>query len=143
MKLLFSIIINWLILFAITYLLGANPEKSIQAGIMLGCGDCSYLSLEAIKTYIIGGIVLWVINLTIRPILKILSLPLFLIFFWLVAFVINGVILKLFTYIINDVLIFPNVWYEINGWVNFLIAVAIFTIWIWFIHFYFLKNSRC
>gem|GEM_PF-1500098 len=58
MKLLFSIIINGLILYAITYLLGPNPEKSIEAGIILGCNDCSYTSLEALKTYIIGGIIL-------------------------------------------------------------------------------------
>lgn len=35
MKLLFSIVINALILYAITYLLGANPDKSIEAGIIL------------------------------------------------------------------------------------------------------------
>lgn len=128
MKLLFSIIINGGILFAITYLLWPNPNESIQAGIILGCNDCWYLSLEAMKTYIIGWIILWAINVTIRPVLKILSLPLFFIFFWLVAFVVNGVILKLFTYIINDILIIPWVWYEINGWINFLIAVAIFTV---------------
>jgi len=128
MKILFSLILNGAILFAITYLLGENADKSIQAGIILGCEDCSYASLEAMKTYIIGGIILWGINITIRPILKILSLPLFFIFFGFVAFVINGVILKLFSYIINDLLVIPWVGYEINGWVNFLIAVAIFTV---------------
>lgn len=128
MKILISIIINGLILYAITYLLGQNPEKSIQAGILLWCGDCSYTSIEALKTYIIGGIILWIINVTIRPVLKILSLPLFFVFFWLVTFVVNGFILRLFTYIINDVLIIPGVWYEINGWINFCISVAIFTV---------------
>lgn len=128
MKILISIIINGLILYAITYLLGQNPEKSIQAGILLWCGDCSYTSIEALKTYIIGGIILWIINVTIRPVLKILSLPLFFVFFWLVTFVVNGFILRLFTYIINDVLIIPWVWYEINGWINFCISVAIFTV---------------
>ena len=128
MKILISIIINGLILYAITYFLGPNAEKSIQAGILLWCGDCSYNSLEALKTYIIGGIILWVINVTIRPILKILSLPLFFIFFGFVVFFVNAIILKLFTYIINNILIIPGVWYEINGWINFIIAVAIFTI---------------
>jgi len=60
--------------------------------------------------------------------LRILSLPLFFLFFGLVSFVINGVVLFLFSYIINNILIIPGVGYEINGTVNFIIAVAIFTI---------------
>jgi len=128
MKILFSIIINAFILYAITYLLWANSDGSIQAGIILGCDDCSYTSLEALKTYFIGGIILWVINTVIRPILKILSLPLFFLFLWLVSFFINGVLLYLFSYIINDMLKISGVWYEINGVINFVIAVAIFTV---------------
>ena len=76
MKILISIIINAAILYAITYLLWPNADKWIQAWIILGC-DCSYTSLEAMKTYIIGWIILGIINTTLRPILKILSLPLF------------------------------------------------------------------
>ncbi len=128
MKILISILINALILYAITYLLWPNADRSIEAGIILGCDDCSYTSFDALKTYFIGWIILWVINTIIRPILKILSLPLFFIFFGLVSFFINGILLYLFTYIINDILIIPWVGYEINGILNFAIAVAIFTI---------------
>ncbi len=128
MKILLSIVLNGFILFAIAYFLWPNPEKSIQAGVILGCGDCAYNSLDALKTYIIGGIILWIMNVTIKPALKVLSLPLFFIFFGFVVLALNGVILKLFTYIINDVLIIPGVWYQIEGWTNFAIAVAIFTI---------------
>ncbi len=128
MKILISILINAAILYAITYLLWPNADRSIQAGIILGCDDCAYTSLDAIKTYFIGGIILWVMNTVIRPILKILSLPLFFLFFGLVSFVINGVLLYLFTYIINEILIIPGVGYEINGMLNFVIAVAIFTV---------------
>lgn len=128
MKILISIIINAAILYAITYLLWPNADKSIQAGIILGCNDCSYNSIDAIKTYIIGGIILGIINTTLRPILKILSLPLFFLFFGLVSFVINGLLLYLFTYILNSILVIPGVGYEINGWMNFVIAVAIFTV---------------
>lgn len=67
-------------------------------------------------------------NITIRPILKLLSLPFFLLFFGLTLFIVNGVILKLFGYIMNDVLIIPGISYVIEGWGNFVIAVAIFTI---------------
>ena len=128
MKILFSIVINAFILYAITYLLWANSDGSIQAGIILGCDDCSYSSIEALKTYFIGGIILWVINTVIRPILKILSLPLFFLFLGLVSFFINGVLLYLFSYIINDMLMISGVGYEINGVINFVIAVAIFTV---------------
>lgn len=128
MRILFSIFINAFILYAITYLLGANPEKSIEAGILLWCDTCGYTSFEALKTYIIGGLILGWINVTIRPLLKILALPLYLVFFGFVSFVVNALILKLFTFIINDILLIPWVGYTINGWVNFAVAVAIFTI---------------
>ena len=128
MKILISIIINGLILFAITYLLWENADRWIQAWITLACDNCSYTSIEAWKTYFIGGIILWVINVTIRPILKILSLPLFFVFFWAVVFIINAIVLQLFTYIINDLLAISWVAYHINGWINFVIAVAIFTV---------------
>lgn len=128
MKIFISIVLNALILYAITYLLGENAQYSIEAGIILWCDDCSYTSLEAMKTYLIGGVILWIINTTIRPILKILSLPLFFLFLGLVSFLINGIILYMFSYIINDLLVIPWVGYEINGVVNFVIAVAIFTV---------------
>jgi len=58
MKILISILINGLILYAVTYLLGPNADKSIEAGIILGCNDCDYSSIDAMKTYLIGGIIL-------------------------------------------------------------------------------------
>ena len=128
MKILFSIIINALILYTITYLLWPSLAKDVEAWVILWCGDCSYSSIEAWKTYIIWWIVLWIINVTIKPILKILSLPLFFVFFGLVVFVINAVILKLFDFIVNKVLIIPWISYSIEWWINFIIAVAIFTI---------------
>jgi len=128
MKILFSIIINGAILYAITYLLWENADQAIEAGIVLGCDDCSYTSMEALKTYIVWGVILGLINVVIRPMLKILSLPLFFLFIGMASFVINGIVLYLFTYIINDILIIPGVGYEINGMINYVIAVAIFTV---------------
>ncbi|MDR2411322.1 MAG: phage holin family protein [Candidatus Peribacteria bacterium] len=43
-------------------------------------------------------------NIIIRPILKILSLPLFFVFLGLISFIINGVILWLFNNIFKNVL---------------------------------------
>ncbi len=128
MKILFSIIINGAILYAMTYLLWENADKAIEAGIILWCDDCEYTSLEALKTYIIWWVILGLINVTIRPVLKILSLPLFFLFFGMASFVINWVLLYLFTFIINDILLIPGVGYEINGIINYVIAVAIFTV---------------
>jgi putative membrane protein len=127
MKILFSILINASILYIITYLLWANEAQWIANGVTLWCWECSYSSPSAWITYVIWWIILWIMNITIRPLLKILSLPFYLIFFSLVGFVVNAVILKLFDYIVNDLLIIPNVWYTINWTLNFIIAVAIFT----------------
>jgi len=127
MRILFSIIINACILFSITYLLAGNPLQGLQDWVTLGCQSCDYNSLEAWKTYLMGGIVLWVINVTIRPLLKILSLPFYLIFFSLVGFAVNAIVLKLFDYIVNHMIQMPWISYSINGTINFVIAVAIFT----------------
>lgn len=128
MKILFSILLNASILLLILFLLGANADLSLEAGVVLGCDDCGIFSKEALKTYAIGGIILGVLNTVIRPILKILSLPLFFIFLGLTTLLVNGVVLYLFSYIMNQVLIIPGVGYEFTGNVSFVIAVAIFTV---------------
>lgn len=124
MKVLFSILFNALILWLMTYFLAANTTKDIAEWIIVTWWY---------KTYIIWGILLWIMNVIIRPILKILSLPLFFVFLGLVSFLINWVILWMFDKIVNDVLLIPGVSYTITGewltwWTNFIIAVAIFTI---------------
>jgi len=52
----------------------------------------------------IGGVILGLINSTIKPILKIITLPFFFLFLGLTIFVVNAIVLKLFSYIINDIL---------------------------------------
>nr|MDD3719708.1 phage holin family protein [Candidatus Gracilibacteria bacterium] len=129
MKILFSIILNALILYIIVILLGENTKEGISAGVTLGCGEsCSPNSIEAWKTFLIGGIILGLINILVKPILKILSFPLYILSLGLIGIVINAIILGLLTYVLNDILQIPGVGYTINSWVNFIIAVAIFTI---------------
>jgi uncharacterized membrane protein YvlD (DUF360 family) len=48
--------------------------------------------------------------------------------FGLVSIVINSIILGILTYISNNILQISWIWYTINWWTNFIIAVAIFTI---------------
>ena len=124
MKILISILFNALILFLLTYLLGANPSWTVQDWIVV---------VWWFKTYLIWWVILWLLNFVIRPILKILAIPLFLLFLWLVSFVINWIVFILFDYIINDILIMPwisytIVWEGLDWWINFIIIVAIFTI---------------
>lgn len=121
MKLIFSIIINALILWAVAYFLSGNQELTSWIILPEAIGD-------QYKTFIVWGFLLWIINVTIRPILNILSLPFYLIFFGLVVFIVNGIILKLLTYIMSVILIIPWVKFEFATTIDFLIAVAIFTI---------------
>ena len=124
---LFQIFFNALILWLITFLLGANPWAWIENGVTLWCDNCAYSSLEALQTYLIGWVILWLLNAFIRPVLKILTLPLYFILMWAVSLLINASVLFLLWFIINDVLAIAWVAYEINGIINFIIAVAIFT----------------
>lgn len=119
MKVIFSILLNAFILLIMAYLLWANTERWIEAWIIV---------IWWWKAYLLGGIILWLINITIKPILKILSLPLFFVFFWLVVFIINAVVLKIFDYIINEILIIPSISYTITWLTNFIISVTIFTV---------------
>lgn len=129
MKILFSIILNAIILYVIVIFLWENVQEWISPGVTLGClNNCSVNSIEAWKTFLLGWIILWLLNTLVKPILKILSFPLFILTFGLISLVINAVILWMLTYIINDILQITWVWYNIIWWVNFIIAVAIFTI---------------
>jgi len=129
MKILFSIILNALILYIIVILLWENSKEWIEKWVTLWClNNCSPNSIEAWKTFLVWWIILWFINITIKPILKILSFPFFILSFWLISIVINALLLGLLTYIINNILQISWIWYTINWSMNFIIAVAIFTI---------------
>lgn len=119
MKILLSIIFNALILYALYYFLWANPDRWIENWIIVEWW---------INAFIVGWAILWIMNITVRKVLQLLSIPLFFLFLWLVAFVINWIILWLLDYIFNQVLNIPWIWYSINWSINFIIAVAIFTI---------------
>lgn len=119
MKILLSIFINALILFIMAYLLWSNQSLWMNDWIVV---------TGWLTTYLTWWIILWLINVVIKPILKILSIPLFFVFFWLVVFAINAVVLKILDYIMTVILDIPWVSYNIVWLVNFIIAVAIFTI---------------
>lgn len=126
-SLLFQVVFNAVILYLITYLLWANEAIGTTNWITLWCIDCGYSSFQAWKTYFVWGIILWFLNAIIKPILKILTLPLYFVLMWAVSLVINATVLFLLWFIINDMLAISGVAYNINGVINFIIAVAIFT----------------
>jgi len=119
MKIFFSILLNASILFIIWFLL--NNETYSDAVVVLPAG------IDGWKTYLLWGIILWLLNTFVKPILKLLGLPLFFIY-PIVSLLINALLLWLLEKTINNVLALPWMTFEINGWVNFIIAVAIFTI---------------
>lgn len=109
MRIFLSIFFNGLILYGMSYLL---PEIVATGGI---------------KLYFVAGVVLGLLNTFIKPILKILGFPFVIITFGLFTLVINGVILGLLQKII-EILNIVGVTYSFGGWVNFAIAVVIFSI---------------
>jgi len=109
MHIFLSILFNGIILWAISYFL---PEVTATGGIQL---------------FFIWGIILGVLNFIVRPVLKLIGLPFVFITFGLFILVINGIILWLLENIIH-LLSIPNVAFKISGAVNFIIAVAIFTV---------------
>ncbi|MBP8016492.1 phage holin family protein [Candidatus Gracilibacteria bacterium] len=116
MKILISILFNGLILFAISYFLPYNATT--QTGV---------IATGSWQLYITGGLVLGVLNFAIKPILKLLGLPFIIISLGLFMFVINGIILYLLEMIIKGLSI-EGVGFTIKGIIEFIIAVAIFTI---------------
>lgn len=119
MKLLISIIFNTLILYALYFFMWENESLNLSAWIKVEWG---------ITAFIFWGILLWIINATIKPILKILALPFFFLFFWLTSILLNCATLWLLQYLLNDFLRIDGVSYHIDWGFNFIVAVAIFSI---------------
>lgn len=122
MKIFFSILLNSSILFIIALLLNTNTHP--DSVIVLPSANIIDWWWQI---YLLWGIVLWLLNYVVRPILKILSLPFFFFFYWIVIMAINAVILWLLQEAINNILMLPDFKYIINWATNFIIAVAIFT----------------
>lgn len=116
MKILLSVFANALILFGVAYFL--PYDTTTQSGIIANGGW---------QLYVAGGIVLGLLNVIVRPLLKILGFPFMILTFGLFILVINGIILKLLENVIHLINITGVVW-EIHGIGIFAIAVAIFTI---------------
>lgn len=91
------------------------------------------------KFLVIGGVIIGILNTIVKPILKIVTLPV--IFFTGGAFliVINGLILFLLKYILN-VLDFSGISLEISGFGNYLTAALLFGLINWIQQMFFAKK---
>ncbi len=118
MKIFFSVLLNISILYLLTFLLAWNIEWTLTDWIKV---------VGWWKTYIMAWIILGLLNITVKPILKILSLPFSIFFLGLTIFLVNAIILFLLHYIINTIIAFPWISYLIVWKINFIISVAIFT----------------
>lgn len=118
MKIIISIALNAFILYLLEYFLSWDKSLWIWA----------WITASWPLAYVFWGILLWFINSTIKPVLKVLSLPFFFLFFWLTSIIINAITLWLLQYILNDFLKIEWISYTINWWFDFIVAVAIFSI---------------
>ena len=116
MKILISVLANAAILFGVAYFLPYDTTT-----------DSGIVATGGWQLYIAGGIILGLLNVVVRPLLKIVGFPFMLLTFGLFILVINGIILKLLEKAIQASGI-NGVSYEIHGIVIFAIAVAIFTV---------------
>lgn len=119
MNLIISIVLNAFILFLLEYFLSWNESLWIKPWVIVE---------GWVLAYTFWGIILWIINSTIKPILKVLSLPFFFLFFWLTSIIINLATLWLLQFLLNDFLMIEWISYKINSWFDFIVAVAIFSI---------------
>lgn len=115
MRILLSIILNSSILYLIQFLL--NTEKFPESVVYTWWW----------KVFLLWWILLGILNFVIKPILKIVWFPFVLLMSWLFSLFINSVILWLLQTTINEILMLWDITYKINWWVNFSIAVAIFS----------------
>lgn len=116
MKILISVLANAVILLGVAYFLPYDTTT-----------DTGIVATGGWQLYIAGGIILGLLNVVVRPLLKIIGFPFMLLTFGLFILVINGIILKLLEKAIQAIGI-NGVSYEIHGIVIFAIAVAIFTV---------------
>lgn len=111
MKIFFSILLNGLILYMIYYFLG--PESVIVEGGKYGW-----------QAFALGGLILGLLNSTVKPLLKILWFPLFFIY-PIVTLAINAIILWLLWVTLNDILALDGIRYDIPKALDFIIATFI------------------
>ncbi len=114
-KILLGVTVNALALYIATVLL---PEITYTGGV---------------KFFVVGGFIIGFLNTFVRPLMKILSLPVLILTFGLFSFVINVIIFWLMTKSVNAIHI-SDVSVAVNGVLNYIVAAFVFAVSNWVLH---------
>lgn len=121
-RIVIGVILNAIALYGVTYFLK----------------DITYTG--GIKFFLIGGIIIGVLNTFVKPLMKILSFPFVLMTAGLFILVINAIIFWLTTRIVN-VIHFSDVSVTAKGALTYLVAAVVFGLLNWLIHI-FIHNKK-
>ncbi len=116
-KILFGILINGAALYAVTKLL---TDVQYNGGFMF---------------FVIGGLIIGILNTFVKPLLKILSFPVVILTFGFFSFIINIFIFWLTVKVINDIH-FADVNVMVSGFLTYIMAALIFAVVNWLLHIF-------
>ncbi|MBI2453221.1 phage holin family protein [Candidatus Peregrinibacteria bacterium] len=85
------------------------------------------------KAFLLGGIIVGMLNIFVKPLLKLITLPFLLLSVGLLLIPINAIILALTEKIISTLEI-GNIMFQIEGFTTYIIASIIFGAVNWFLH---------
>lgn len=105
----------------------------ITAAILLASWFVSGIRVDSLLTAIIAAGILGLINVFIRPVLIILTLPLSIITLGVFTFFINALLLKLVAYIIPG--------FEVEGFLAAFLGALIISVVSWLANFFIVKNN--
>lgn len=105
----------------------------ITAAILLASWFVSGIRVDSLLTAIIAAGILGLINVFIRPVLIILTLPLSIITLGVFTFFINALLLELVAYIIPG--------FEVEGFLAAFLGALIISVVSWLANFFIVKNN--
>ncbi len=121
-KIIIGVALNGLALYAVTWLLS----------------DIQYTG--GIKFFIVGGLIIGILNVFVKPLMKILSFPLMMMTIGLFSLVINAIIFWLTMRVVNGIHL-ADISVTISGALTYLVAGIVFGLVNWFLHI-FIKNKK-
>ena len=120
-KIILGVLLNALALYAVTYFL-----KEVQY-------------TGGIKFFLVAGLIIGILNVFVKPLMKVLSFPFMIITVGLFSIVINAIIFWLTLKVVNLIQV-ADVTMRVDGVLIYLIAALVFGIVNWILHI-FIKNK--
>lgn len=115
-KLTIGVILNGASLYGVIYLL---PKDIIYTG--------------GLAFFVLGGLIMGILNSIVKPVLKLLTLPLQIITLGLSLILLNGIIFWIFDVII-DTMVIKGITIQVNGIVTYALAGLLFGLINWIEH---------